>query len=94
MLIALTIAIFCLIFSFLIVRNLYRKNLKYEELIRTQAQYMREVSAAAKKSYAQLLEIDNIGAFQADDEVGSFFTTLKGVYEQLDSITVDENYGK
>lgn len=83
-----------LFLSGIIIRNMYKREKKYEELIEDQASYMRKVSQRMRDSYSKLVELDRIGAFQSDDETGEFFTILKSSFEELSQIVVDPNYGK
>lgn len=77
-----------------IIRNMFRREKRYEELIKDQASYMRRAARNMKLSYEKLIELDRIGAFQSDDETGEFFTILKSSFEDLSRESVDVNYGE
>ena len=43
-----------------------------------------------KNNYDRLKELDKLGAFESDDEVGTFFITLKTSYEDIDKYISEE----
>lgn len=83
-----------LFLSGIIIFNMYRREIVYENLIKDQASYMRKISQRMKESYEKLVELDRIGAFQSDDETGEFFQILKTSFEELHEISVSEHYGQ
>jgi hypothetical protein len=57
----------------------YVQNRKYNKLIRYTEMYVQFIGAIALRTqatYDQMKEIDRLGAFQADDEVGMIFNEL------------------
>lgn len=57
----------------------YVQNQKYNKLIRYTEMYVQFIGAIALRTqatYDQMKEIDRLGAFQADDEVGMIFNEL------------------
>jgi len=55
---------------------LIRRNKALENAVIQQKQYIDAISIIIANSDAKLKELDVLGAFQADDEVGTFFTNL------------------
>jgi len=62
---------------------LVRRNYALEKAVNDQQQYIDAISIIIANSDAKLKELDVIGAFQADDEVGNFFTNLKEIQDTL-----------
>jgi hypothetical protein len=58
---------------------LVRRNNALEKAIIEQRQYIDAISIIVANSDAKLRELDIQGAFEADDEVGTFFTNLREV---------------
>lgn len=57
----------------------YAQNKKYNKLLSYTEMYVQFIGAIAlrtKATYDQMQEIDRLGAFQADDEVGMIFNEL------------------
>ena len=64
-----------LIASYLLVS----KNTKLEKLLVNQQQYIDAISIVIEDSNVTIQELDSRGAFEADDEVGTFFRNLKEI---------------
>jgi hypothetical protein len=62
---------------------LVRRNSALEKAVQEQQQYIDAISIIVANSDAKLRELDVMGAFQADDEVGAFFTNLKEIQNTL-----------
>jgi hypothetical protein len=58
---------------------LIRRNAALEKAVVEQRQYMDAISIIVANSDAKLRELDIQGAFEADDEVGTFFNNLKEI---------------
>jgi hypothetical protein len=58
---------------------LIRRNTALEKAVVEQRQYIDAISIIVANSDAKLRELDIQGAFEADDEVGTFFTNLREV---------------
>jgi hypothetical protein len=58
---------------------LIRRNAALEKAVNEQRQYMDAISIIIANSDAKLRELDIQGAFEADDEVGTFFNNLKEI---------------
>lgn len=82
-----------LIVSIYIIRNLLIQNKKYEDIVEKQVSYLRGLSTLLRVSEQRLKEIDERGSFEADDEVGIFFTELKDTYRNIEQFLLDEKYG-
>jgi hypothetical protein len=70
---------------------LIRKNSLLENTVVNQQQYIDAISIIIAESSAKLKELDTLGAFQADDEVGTFFTNLKEIQDTLDQFNNRRN---
>jgi hypothetical protein len=62
---------------------LVRRNSALEKAVNDQQQYIDAISIIIANSDAKLKELDVMGAFQADDEVGNFFINLKEIQDTL-----------
>ena len=58
---------------------LVRRNNALEKAVIEQRQYIDAISIIVANSDAKLRELDIQGAFEADDEVGTFFSNLKEI---------------
>ena len=67
---------------------LIRKNKKLEEIITEQQQYLDSINIVIKQSEEKLKELDDRGIFEADDEVGFFFTNIKEIQSILNDFTI------
>jgi len=70
---------------------LIRKNNLLENTVVNQQQYIDAISIIIAESSAKLKELDTLGAFEADDEVGTFFANLKEMQEVLDQFNNRRN---
>jgi hypothetical protein len=71
-----------------VIYNLYTKNVKLEEMISERDQILQELSLTINESEKVLKEVDRLGAFKSDDEIGFFFNTVKTIQETLNNFTV------
>ena len=69
--------------------NLLRKNEKAEDIINNYEGYMNKFSDTLTKSEQRLKEVDIRGAFNSDDEIGFFFTTVRSLQEQLNQFRIN-----
>ena len=74
-----------LLISIFIIWNLLRKNEKAEDIILYQQEYLEKVSSVIKFVDEELKKIDEKNTFKSDDEVGFFFTQIKGLQEILNN---------
>jgi hypothetical protein len=58
---------------------LIRRNNILEKAVNDQQQYIDAISIVIANSDARLRELDTMGAFEADDEVGTFFQNLREI---------------
>jgi len=58
---------------------LISKNNKLEKALVNQQQYIDAISIIIEDSNNTIQELDNRGAFEADDEVGTFFRNIKEI---------------
>jgi hypothetical protein len=58
---------------------LIRRNSILEKAVNDQQQYIDAISIVIANSDARLRELDTMGAFEADDEVGTFFQNLREI---------------
>jgi hypothetical protein len=70
---------------------LIRKNSKLEQVIANQQQYIDAISIIVQDSDNTIKELDARGAFEADDEVGTFFRNLKEIQEVLNQFNTRKN---
>jgi len=73
------------VFSILgyVIYNLYTKNVKQEETIVEMQNLLNSLRSLIDQSDRALKEVDRLGAFKSDDEVGFFFETVKDIQEML-----------
>ena len=58
---------------------LIRRNIALEKAVVQQREYIDAIGIIIANSDAKLRELDTLGAFQSDDEVGTFFTNLREI---------------
>ena len=68
-----------------------RKNSKLEKALIDQQQYIDAISIIIEDSANTIQELDNRGAFEADDEVGTFFRNLKEIQTVLNQFNNRKN---
>jgi hypothetical protein len=62
---------------------LIRRNNALEKAVIQQQQYLDAISIVIQNSQEKLEELDAMGAFRSDDEVGTFFKNLKEIQDVL-----------
>ena len=62
---------------------LIRRNNVLEKAVIQQQQYLDAISIVIQNSQEKLEELDVMGAFKSDDEVGTFFKNLKEIQDIL-----------
>lgn len=70
---------------------LVKKNNKLERVVSEQQNYIDAISIIINDSDNTIKELDARGAFEADDEVGTFFRNLKQIQEVLNSFNARKN---
>lgn len=68
-----------------------RKNNKLEKALVEQQQYIDAISIVIEDSANTIQELDSRGAFEADDEVGTFFRNLKQIQDVLNQFNTRKN---
>ena len=71
-----------------IIYNLYTKNAKLEEMVLERDRTLQALSDVINESDRILKELDKIGAFRSDDEIGFFFNNVKAIQETLNEFSV------
>lgn len=74
-----------------IIWNLLNKVEKSEDLIEFQNKFIESLYTQSVEAYDKLKEIDTLGAFEADDEVGYFFKQLKNIQKSITDFTTQWN---
>lgn len=80
-----------LIVALYVTWNLLRKVERLEDTANSYADYLYNISEIIQQSDERVRELDNRGMFEADDEIGFFFTELKNIQSILNSINVNES---
>lgn len=80
-----------LIVALYVTWNLLRKVERLEDTANNYADYLYNISEIIQQSDERVRELDNRGMFEADDEIGFFFTELKNIQSILNSINVNES---
>jgi hypothetical protein len=70
---------------------LVRRNTALEKAVVEQRQYIDAISIIVANSDAKLKELDIQGAFEADDEVGTFFNNLKEIQNIISDFNSSRN---
>jgi hypothetical protein len=70
---------------------LIRKNNTLEKVVSDQQQYIDAISIIIEDSSNTIQQLDNRGAFESDDEVGTFFRNIKEIQNVLDQFNTRRN---
>jgi hypothetical protein len=73
-----------------IIYNLYNKNIKLERMVVEREQTLQLLSNIINESDKVLVDLDRIGAFKSDDEIGYFFNTVKAIQSTLNEFAVKD----
>jgi hypothetical protein len=68
--------------------NLLKKNERQEDILTSYMVYLNKISEIIEMSDNKLKEVDARGHFQADDEVGFFFQSVKQIQEVLNNFKI------
>jgi hypothetical protein len=71
-----------------IIFNLTNKNIKLEEYLFNRDEIIVEMSKLITTSEKKLKELDTLGAFESDDEIGFFFNTVKAIQAELNKFKI------
>jgi hypothetical protein len=88
MIIAVNIFVLILMIMCYVIYNLYTKNVKLEDALLKREGLFIAISDIVKSSEKKLKEVDRLGAFKSDDEVGFFFEAVKEIQEQLNDFKI------
>jgi hypothetical protein len=88
MIIAVNIFVLILMIMCYVIYNLYTKNVKLEDALLKRETLFISISDLVKASEKKLKDVDRLGAFKSDDEVGFFFETVKEIQEQLNEFKI------
>ena len=67
------------------VRNLNRQNEQYQDYIEAEISSTDDIRSKVQLAYEKMKDADIKGSFESDDEVGSAFTQLKTIVEELNN---------
>jgi hypothetical protein len=70
---------------------LVKKNNTLEKVIADQQQYIDAITVIINDSSETIKQLDNRGAFESDDEVGTFFRNIKEIQNVLDQFNLRKN---
>jgi hypothetical protein len=70
---------------------LIRRNNALEKAVVEQRQFMDAISILINNSDEKLKELDRLGAFEADDEVGTFFQNLREIQNTISDFNSTRN---
>ena len=70
---------------------LIRRNSALEKAVVQQREYIDAISIIVNNSDQKLKELDTLGAFQADDEVGTFFQNLREIQTIINDFNNSRN---
>lgn len=70
---------------------LIRRNNALEKAVIEQRQFMDAISILVANSDEKLKELDRLGAFEADDEVGTFFQNLREIQTTISDFNSGRN---
>jgi len=68
-----------------VIWNLLKKVERYEEDIVLKDEFILKFKQLTEEAHRKIKELDTMGAFESDDEVGSFFKSLKSISLGLDA---------
>lgn len=74
-----------------ISRNTLKKMEFLEDVVEFQNKYITQFSSKVVEMNQMLEELDSKGSFKADDEVGYFFESLKGLQEDLNVFILESS---
>ena len=77
-----------------LIRNLVIKVKKYEDVTTMQIEYIQSISNLVVESEEQLKKLDENGHFEADDELGEFFKSMRGIQEILNKYKIRTDNGE
>jgi hypothetical protein len=88
MIIVVNVFILIVLIMSYVIYNLYTKNVKLEDALLKREELFIAMSDLIKSSEKKLKDVDRLGAFKSDDEVGFFFETVKEIQEKLNEFKI------
>jgi hypothetical protein len=88
MIIVVNVFILIILIMSYVIYNLYTKNVKLEDAVIKRDNILISMSDIIKKSETRLDQVDRLGAFKSDDEIGFFFETVKEIQQQLNDFKI------
>lgn len=88
MIIVVNVAIIIFLIMSYVIYNLYNKNVKLEDAVIKRDNILVAMSDIVKSSEKRLEQVDKLGAFKSDDEIGFFFETVKEIQTQLNDFKI------
>ncbi len=88
MIIVVNVFILIILIMSYVIYNLYTKNVKLEDALLKREALFIAMSDLIKSSDRKLEQVDKLGAFKSDDEVGFFFETIKEIQKQLNEFKI------
>ncbi len=73
-----------------VIYNLYSKNIKLERMVLEREETLQLLSNIINESDKILIDLDTIGAFKSDDEIGYFFKTVKAIQSTLNEFAAKD----
>jgi hypothetical protein len=70
-----------------IIYNLYSKNVKLEQMVVQRDETLSILNDIIIESNIKLKDIDRLGAFKSDDEIGFFFNTVLDIQDVLNEFS-------
>jgi hypothetical protein len=70
---------------------LIRRNNALEKAVAKQREYINAIGIIVANSDEKLKELDQLGAFQSDDEVGTFFKNLREIQNLISEFNNSNN---
>jgi hypothetical protein len=70
-----------------IIYNLYSKNVKLEQMVVQRDETLSVLNDIIIESNFKLKDIDRLGAFKSDDEIGFFFNTVLDIQDVLNEFS-------
>ena len=74
--------------SFFIIRNLFLKNEKLDDILNKYEDFISKQSEAITACDQRLKQVDDRGIFKSDDEIGWFFKEIQSIQEALNEFTI------
>ena len=73
-----------------VIYNLYSKNIKLERMVLEREETLHLLINIINESDKILIDLDTIGAFKSDDEIGYFFKTVKAIQSTLNEFAAKD----